>query len=122
MPLEFDAADLLDGLESLPLGEAFDDLSFGLIVMDRQGTVVWYNAFESQRAGISRERVVGCDFFGSMGMCMNNYLVAQRYLDEPDLDDTIEFVLTLRMSPTPVHLRLLARAGSERHYLAIRNR
>jgi hypothetical protein len=53
---------------------------------------------------------------------MNNYLVAQRYLDEPDLDDTIEFVLTLRMSPTPVRLRLLARAGSERHYLAIRNR
>ena len=38
---------------------------------------------------------------------MNNYLVAQRFIDEPEIDDTIDFVLTLRMRPTPVKLRLL---------------
>jgi photoactive yellow protein len=121
MTFTFDGADLIDLLESSPL-EAFDAVEFGLIVMNRSGDVVWYNEFESKRAGISRDRVVGGNFFDSMGLCMNNYLVAQRYLDEPDLDDVIEFVLTLRMSPTPVHLRMLARAGSERQYLAIRNR
>jgi hypothetical protein len=39
---------------------------------------------------------------------MNNFMVAQRFEDEPDIDVIIPFVLTLRMRPTPVRLRLLA--------------
>ncbi len=92
---------LLDALEGSSLVDT-DALDFGLIVMDRADTVTWYNAFESARAGIGREQVLGRNFFVAVGPCTNNYLVAQRYTDEPALDDFVDFVFTLRMTPTPV--------------------
>jgi photoactive yellow protein len=117
----FDSAGLLAELEAMPL-EQMDQLDFGLVVMDRTGDVIWYNTYESNRAGISRDRVMGRNFFESVGPCTNNYLVAQRYLDELDLDALLDFVFTLRMLPTPVRLRLLAKADSKRQYMAILNR
>jgi photoactive yellow protein len=115
---DFDAPELIEILESSELAW-FDDLPFGVITMARNGDVVGYNQFESRRAGIDAHRVLGRNFFESVGPCTNNYLVAQRYLDEPELDETIDFTFTLRMSPTPVQLRMLARAGSERQYLVV---
>ncbi len=115
----FDDPDLLDVLES---AADVDALAFGLIVMDRSGDVVAYNAYESARAGISPERVLGRNFFTSVGPCTDNYLVSERFRSEPDLDDELDYVFTLRMRPTPVRLRLLARAGSPRQYLVVRSR
>lgn len=121
MNVYFDAVDLPTVLEATQL-EGFDELSFGLIVMDRSGIVVWYNAFESARAGLSRDQVLGRHFFESVGPCMNNYLVAQRFLDEPSLDDFLDYVFTFRMVPTPVRLRLMAQPQSDRQYVAVVNR
>ena len=119
--LDFDAGDLCAVLEACA-AEEFDRLPFGLIVMDRNGDVSWYNEFESKRAGISRDRVLGRNFFEAVGPCTNNYLVASRFRDESDLDETIDFVFTLRMAPTPVRLRMLAQSGSNRQYLAVAGR
>lgn len=116
---EFDSPDLLDHLEASPL-EAADQLEFGLVTMDRRSIVLWYNRHEAHHTGLDPETVVGTHFFEAIGPCMNNFMVAQRFEDEPDLDVTIDYVFTLRMSPTPVRLRLLARAGCERQYLAVR--
>jgi photoactive yellow protein len=121
MDVAFDAADLPTVLDTMPL-ERFDDLAFGLIVMDRSGVVQWYNSFESARAGLAREHVVGRHFFESVGPCMNNYLVAQRFIDEPSLDDFLDYVFTFRMAPTPVRLRLMAQSESARQYVAVVNR
>ncbi|KAB7646612.1 PAS domain-containing protein [Polymorphobacter fuscus] len=84
-----------------------DALSYGVIGLDRNGLVVVYNATEAALAGLSRSRVVGGQFFDNIAQCMNNFMVAQRFEDEPELDAVIDFVLTLRMKPTPVKLRLL---------------
>lgn len=50
---------------------------------------------------------------------MNNFMVAQRFLDEPEIDATIDFVLTLRMRPTPVKLRLLQSKAVALHFILI---
>ncbi len=121
MNVSFDAVDLRNLLDAMPL-EHFDDLPFGLIVMDRSGVVVSYNAFEAARAGLACDQVVGRHFFESVGPCMNNYLVAQRFLDEPSLDDFLDYVFTFRMMPTPVRLRLMAQPDSDRRYVAVVNR
>jgi photoactive yellow protein len=118
---QFDDPHLLAQLESASPDD-LDHLSFGLIVMDRRGDVVGYNTFESARAGIAPDRVLGRNFFESVGPCTNNYLVGQRFADEADLDAVLDFVFTLRMAPTPVRLRMLARAASDRQYLAVINR
>ena len=70
----------------------------------------------SQSCRFDASRVVGQPLFTVVAPCMNNYLVAQRFEDAAAtgtvLDATIDYVLTLRMRPMKVHLRLLASAES----------
>jgi photoactive yellow protein len=120
-PWAFDEPGLLNALEEIPL-DGINEIGFGLIVMNRSGDVIGYNAFESKRSGLLVERVMGRNFFADVGPCTNNYLVAQRFADCDELDEQLDYVFTFRMAPTPVRLRLLARAGSLRQYLAVRFR
>ncbi|MDB5559342.1 MAG: Photoactive yellow protein [Enterovirga sp.] len=99
--------------------EALDTLPFGVIGFDTAGTVDLYSATESRMAGLSPDKVIGKHLFAVVAPCMNNYMVAQRFEDEPELDATIDYVLTLRMRPTPVKLRLLQSAGAKRRYLLV---
>lgn len=96
-----------------------DALDFGLVVMDADGKVTSYNREESRLSGLDPERVVGRHFFTEVGPCTNNFMVAQRYEDEDDLDETIEYVFTFKMAPTPVRLRMMTSRESDRRYLAI---
>jgi photoactive yellow protein len=118
---QFGEPGLLEALEAIPL-DGIDGFRFGLIVMSRSGAVTGYNALESQRSGLLATRVMGRNFFVDVGPCTNNYLVAQRFADSDELDEQLDYVFTFRMAPTPVRLRLLARAGSLRQYLAVRSR
>lgn len=88
--------------------EALDSLPFGVIGIDGSGIAERYNATEARAAGLRPDTVIGVHFFQSVAQCMNNFMVAQRFEDEPMLDDIIPYVLTLRMRPTPVRMRLLA--------------
>lgn len=119
--LVFDDPGLLDALEALLL-DRIDEAGFGIIVMDRDGRVIGYNAVESEQSGLSADRVMGRNFFTDVGPCTNNYLIAQRFLDCDELDEQLDYVFTFRMAPVAVRLRLLARAGSPRQYLAVRSR
>lgn len=118
---DFDDQELLGSLESSSLAE-IDSLGFGLVVMDRDGTVLGYNQRESRLSGLPPASVTGRNFFTDVGPCTNNYLVAQRYVDGGELDERLDYVFTFRMAPTPVCLRLLARKGSPRQYLAVQPR
>lgn len=123
-PLRFDSPDLMMGLPSLPRS-ARDALDFGLVQLSQgvEARVAGYNAYESRRSGLSPESVLGLPFFGVVAQCMNNYLVAQRFEDASAsrgaLDETLAYVLTLRMRPTPVTLRLLASPSIEERYVLI---
>jgi photoactive yellow protein len=116
--VSFDDLALLDALESVRL-EDIDELGFGLIVMDRDGVVLGYNEAESRLSGLPPAEVTGRNFFVEIGPCTNNHLVAQRYATGDELDEQLDYVFTFRMTPTPVRLRLLARKGSARQYLAV---
>lgn len=119
MSAAMDTDALIDTLESGDI----DQLRFGVIGFDDQGIVRAYNRFESEAAGLSPEQVLGMHLFEVVAPCMNNYLVAQRFEDAARegvlLDDTIGYVLTLRMRPTPVRLRLLHVPGARRRYVLV---
>ena len=113
-------ADLLDACNQ----EQLDALEFGVIGFDADDVVQRYNAVEMQAAGLSLQRVIGEPLFTNVAPCLNNFLVAQRFEDAAEagseLDDTLDYVLTLRMRPVKVKLRLLAGAGSTRYVLVQR--
>lgn len=102
----FDAANLLDVLERHTADvERYDELNFGLIMMRPNGDVVGYNRVESVSAGLTADRVLGLNFFTDVAPCTNNYMVAGRYEEDEPVDETIDYVFTLRMKPTHVRLR-----------------
>jgi len=96
-----------------------DEVHFGVVAMGADGNVVAYNAIESALSGLSPARVIGRNFFNDVAPCANNYMVAQRYLDEISLDETLPYIFTLRMAPRRVRLRLLKSEGGSRRYLLV---
>jgi hypothetical protein len=46
-------------------------------------------------------------------------MVAQRFEDETELDEILPYVLTLRMRPTPVRLRMLSTASEPLDFILI---
>jgi len=122
LTLDFDQSDLLDRLRAAVDAE-LDTLEFGVIGFDDQALVRRYNACESRMAGLSPQRVLGQHLFTAVAPCMNNFMVAQRFEDaateSSPLDATLDYVLTLRMRPSKVKLRLLAAPGAALRYVLI---
>lgn len=111
----------ITALEKLD-AQGLDALPFGVIGFTSDAMVTTYNATESRNAGLSPQRVLGKHIFEEVAPCMNNFMVAQRFDDAVELDETIPYVLTLRMRPTPVRLRLLKSAGCATRYVLIERR
>lgn len=116
--MDFTDSEALRRLESMD-DATLDELPFGVVGLKRDGVVDRYNAHESRLAGLTRESAVGHHFFAEVAPCMNNFLVAQKLVDEPRLDETIPYVLTVRMRPTKVQIRMLKADDFERMYLLI---
>ena len=115
----FESANLLNRLD-LMADETLDHLKFGIIRFDKTDKVIFYNKTESQASLLPLTKVLGRNFFATVAPCMNNYMVATRFEIEPELDAVIDYVLTLRMPPTPVKMRLLASQSSPNRYVVIK--
>ena len=117
-----DLASLLNGATP----DELDAVDFGIIGFDADTVVRQYNRFESQAAGLSPTSVVGQPLFTTVAPCMNNFMVAQRFEDAEGagtpLDETISYVLTLRMKPVKVLLRLLALPTAPLRYVLVQRR
>ena len=113
--VDFTSADLFGILVALP-SDALDALPFGVIGFDAHEKICLYNAPESSWAGLDKAQVIGSPMFEIVAPCMNNYLIAERFVQAKEnaeaLDVVLDYVLTLRMRPTPCALRLLADPGS----------
>ena len=116
--ISFDDTGMIDTLESLDEA-ALDALTFGVVGLDQANVVEIYNAYEAHCAGLSKLRIVGQHFFFHVAPCMNNYLVAERLDAELSLDVIIPYVLTFRMKPTAVRLRLLSEPKASRRWVLI---
>jgi photoactive yellow protein len=116
--MDMSAHGLIDRLAAASDVE-LDSLEFGVVKLDRSGHVLAYNHHESEAAGLSRSRVIGRHFFSEVAPCMNNPLVAGRYVDEAELDAEIDYMLALRMKVTAVRLRLLKSVGSAPMFLLV---
>jgi photoactive yellow protein len=123
MSLKLDFNEITNAQLSQISESQLDELDFGVIGFDDATLVKRYNEHESKLAGLSRQRVIDQPLFTHVAPCMNNFMVAQRFEDaaaesEP-LDTTIDYVLTLRMRPVKVKMRLLAQPATPIKYVLI---
>jgi photoactive yellow protein len=120
--ISFEQLNLMNSLTSLNQ-QGLDELAFGVIRFNKEYIVVEYNRFETEATGLTRDYVVGKHVFNQIAQCMNNYMVAQQFEDawatSSNLDTTIDYVLTWRMKPTKVMLRLLREENCDFAYIIL---
>jgi photoactive yellow protein len=82
---------------------------FGIVRLDDDGTVRFYNRYESELSGVAPEEALGRDFFTQLAPCSNNHLFRGRFeegVDTGALDDHFTYTFTYKMRPTLVDVRL----------------
>lgn len=120
--MRFDDPQLITFLSGADAAE-LDQLEFGVIGFDAETLVRVYNAYESRCAALAPSRVLAQPLFTMVAPCMNNFMVAHRFEETQasgeSLDEIVDYVLTLRMRPTKVKLRLLAGPNVHLRYVLV---
>lgn len=105
--------------------QALDEIDVGIIGFQPDGIAAVYNRRESAFSSLAPGDVIGRHLFTEVAQCMNNYLVAQRFEDAAEagrpLDERLDFVLTWRMRPTRVQLRLLSAPAQPLRWILLRH-
>jgi photoactive yellow protein len=104
----FGSEDVANRLSQLSVAE-FDELAFGLIGLDREGTVQAYNSKESQLAGRTKAEVMGQRFFEVLAPCACTVEFQGRYQDvsRGKLDSALfEYTFDYRMNPRRVFIHI----------------
>lgn len=97
-----------------------DSLDFGVIGFNNQMKIRLYNSVEEKNAGFNREKVLNTHVFIDIAQCMNNYMVSLKFETLDIIDETIDYILSFRMRPTPVKLRLLKDKSIDTNYIIIK--
>jgi len=89
--------------------EQLDDASFGIIKVDDEGIVEFFNQYESELSGMDPDEVTGRNFFTQVAPCTNNRLFRGRFkkgVRRGELDETFTYTYTYKMRPTLVDVHL----------------
>jgi photoactive yellow protein len=89
--------------------EQLDNAPFGIIKVDDEGTVEFFNSYEAELSGMDPEEVEGRNFFTQVAPCTNNRLFRGRFkkgVRRDELDETFTYTYTYKMRPTLVDVHL----------------
>jgi photoactive yellow protein len=89
--------------------EELNEASFGIIRLDDEGVVEFYNRYESELSGIDPSEAVGRNFFTELAPCSNNQLFQGRFEEgvrTGRIDERFTYTFTYKMRPTLVDVRL----------------
>ena len=117
--MTFDHIKLIEIIETLSL-EDLDKTDFGIIGFNKDSIIEVYNNMESALSGIKKESVVGNHLFEDVAPCMNNYLVALKFEEMEELDEIIPYILSLKVKPVKVDLRLIKNVCLRLNYVLIK--
>ncbi|MEM7511659.1 MAG: photoactive yellow protein [Bacteroidota bacterium] len=100
--------------------QEFDEMDFGVVQMDLQGTIKAYNKYESELAHITQSEAIGKNFFTQIAPCTNNFMVATKFIDaKENRDEVLDYMFTYRIKPTKVRLRLIIHPEEANQYLLV---
>jgi len=89
--------------------DELDNAPFGIIKVDDEGTVEFFNQYEAELSGMDPDDVVGRNFFTQVAPCTNNRLFRGRFkkgVRRGELDETFTYTYTYKMRPTLVDVHL----------------
>jgi len=105
---DFEDEDIGERLHRLRT-EDLNALDFGVVCLDDEGVVQFYNTYESELSGVDPDEAVGRNFFTSLAPCSNNRIFLGRFrkgVQSGALDERFTYTFTYKMRPTLVDIRL----------------
>ncbi len=98
-------------------GAELDSAPFGVITVDRNGTILEYNAYERSMAGLGVRPVLGLNFFSDVAPCTAIREFRGRFADFLASEDTsiepFEFVFPFAKGPQRVSVVFVRLANDE---------
>ncbi|WP_114416189.1 photoactive yellow protein [Marinospirillum perlucidum] len=114
--LSFDSSSLENVLSKMT-AEELDELAFGAIQLDAEGTILQFNATEAAITGRQPEQVIGRNFFRDIAPCTDQPEFKGRFdegVAQGRLNVIFEYTFDYVMRPTRVkiHMQKSAREAS----------
>ena len=106
--VQFGSNDIENKLASMNKDQ-FDDVAFGAIQLDENGTIIKYNAAEGDITGRDPEAVVGKNFFTDVAPCTNSKEFKGKFdegVKNGDLNTMFEYTFDYDMKPTKVKVHM----------------
>ena len=100
-----------------------DALPYGAVKVDEEGTVLLYNRYESELAGVEPSDAEGQIFFTEVAPCTNNRMFFGKFeegVEAGELDEVFNYTFTYRMSPTLVSIHMRHDADSDANWIFVK--
>jgi photoactive yellow protein len=115
----------LNDLESISRmsEEQLDELPFGAIRLDKDGTIISFNMSESKLTGRKKERVVGRNFFTEVAPCTNVVDFAGRFREgmaKKELHAIFPYRFDFQMAPRDVTVTLFYSKQTDSAWVFVR--
>lgn len=103
-------------LDSMPAQER-DDLPYGIIKLDRDGTILAYNMTESEITGRDHHEVLGKNFFSDVAPCTKTPAFFGKFVEgfeKKFLNTVFDYLFDYNMAPVRVKVHMVyAKSGDE---------
>jgi len=122
--MTFVSQEILEKLATISKEDA-DLASFGIVKLDPQGSVILYNKYEADLAGITPEEAQGRNFFSEIAPCTNNKLFYGRFIEgvaNKDLNAEFNYTFTYKLKPTNVAIHLLHDTASNSNWVFVKKK
>lgn len=120
---QFNEEGLGEALRDMP-AEALNDAPFGIVRVDDDGVVEFYNEYESNLSGVDPDDAEGRNFFTELAPCSNNRIFQGRFkkgMRHGELDERFTYTFTYKMKPTLVDVHMY-RDETGQNWIMIRKR
>lgn len=120
--VKFGGEDIENVLAKLD-GKELDDLAFGAIQLDGDGTILSYNAAEAKITGRRAEDVIGKNFFKEVAPCTRRpefYGVFQEGVKKQELNTMFEYVFDYKMNPTKVKVHMKKALVGDSYWIIVK--
>lgn len=120
--VSFAASDIENQLAKLS-DDQLNDLAFGAIQLDKDGTILAYNAAEGDITGRNPEDVKGKNFFADVAPCTNQAGFRDKFdegVANDNLNVVLEWTFDYEMQPTKVQVHMKKAALPGKYWVFVK--
>ena len=100
-----------------------NDLAFGAIQLDKNGTILAYNAAEGDITGRNPDEVIGKNFFKEVAPCTSTEEFEGKFrkgVESDDLNTMFEYVFDYQMQPTTVKVHMKKAITGDSYWIFVK--